>query len=394
MACLCCLLLAVLGDLPQVQVDTLKTGQAVGELRQVTASQIKVGDRSIPLSEVLEVRFPAPPAPSTPATTSPATPVVNRVSILLNDGSRLTGSQATIKGPQLSLQSPELGAVSIRKNLIKSLRLAAADPKVEDAWLKLVERESKKDLIVVRKEDKLDFLAGVSGDIDPEIVKFLIDGEEVPVKSERVYGLIFNPAAATGKALASIDLAADVKLSAKQITMDGDKCQVILVSGTTVTVPLTQFRTIDFSLGKIRQLSQMKPSDVQYVPQFDVVWEYVPNAGPLKTPISLGGMTYPKGISIHSKTKLSFRLQSEYRRFQTTLGIDDLADDTGLLGDVHLKIMGDDKVLLEAEVKGPDEPRKVDLDVSGVRELQILVDFGGDLDIADWLSMGDAKVIK
>src|SRR5258707_295233 len=122
MACLCCLLLAVLGDLPQVQVDTLKTGQAAGELRQVTASQITVGDRSIPLAEVLEVRFPAPPAATT---TPPATPVVNRVSILLNDGSRLTGSQATIKGPQLSLQSPELGAVSIRKNLIKSLRLAA-----------------------------------------------------------------------------------------------------------------------------------------------------------------------------------------------------------------------------------------------------------------------------
>ncbi len=388
MAGLVWLLWAVLGggDIPQVQVDTLKSGQAAGELRQITASQIVVGERSVPLSEVLEIRFPAP--------TPPTAPVINPVEVVLNDGSRLSGAQVIVKNAFFSLQSNEIGTVTAAKNVVKSVRLAPADPKVEEAWQLLLGRESKKDLIVVRKEDKLDFLAGVAGDIDAEIVKFLIDGEEVPVKRERVYGLIFQPAALTGKATANIDLLSNVKLTSKLITLKGETCEVALVSGVNVKVPLNQFRTIDFSLGKIQQLSRLKPSDVQYVPQFDVVWEYLNDTGPLKTPISLGGQTYPKGLSIHSKTKLSFRLQGDYRRFQTVVGIDDLSDDTGLLGDVQLMILGDDKVLLDANVKGPDAPRKVDLDISGVKELQILVDFGGDLDIADWLSMGDAKVIK
>mgnify|MGYP003493769952 CR=1 FL=1 len=63
-------------------------------------------------------------------------------------------------------------------------------------------------------------------------------------------------------------------------------------------------------------------------------------------------------------------------------------------GDVHVVIQGDGKTLLETDVKGSDNPQPVDLDVSGIRDLDILVDFGADLDISDHLDLCDAKVIK
>ncbi|MDB5340890.1 MAG: hypothetical protein JWN70_6509, partial [Planctomycetaceae bacterium] len=247
---------------------------------------------------------------------------------------------------------------------------------------------------VVRKDNKLDFLAGVAGAVDDQVVKFLVDGEEVPVKRERVYGLIYQPPAATGKPQSIIELQGDVTLQSKQIVSKDQTYEVILASGVSLTVPAGQVRTIDFSLGKVRQLSQLKPSDVQYVPFWDQVWEYRKDVGPLSSPITLGGVAYAKGLSIHSKTKLTFRLQGEYRLFQTVLGIDDMADDTGALGDVKLTISGDGKPLFESDVKGTDAPRKVDLNVTGVRELQVLVDYGGELDIADWLSLADAKLVK
>jgi hypothetical protein len=49
---------------------------------------------------------------------------------------------------------------------------------------------------------------------------------------------------------------------------------------------------------------------------------------------------------------------------------------------------------LESDVRGSDPPQNLDLDVAGVRDLEILVDFGGDLDIADHLDLADAKVVK
>ncbi|MES2792733.1 MAG: NPCBM/NEW2 domain-containing protein [Planctomycetota bacterium] len=388
MACLLWMMWALLGDLPQVQVETLKTGPTAGELKQMTPSQIVVGERQVPLAEVLEIRFPPPATPSTAA--------ANPIEVMLSDGSRLTGSQITLSGTDSKLTSAELGNVSIRKNVIRSIRFTANDTKLDDSWQKILDRNSKKDVIVVRKDDKLDFLAGVAGSIDDQVVKFLVDGEEVPVKRERVYGLIYQPPAATGKPQSIIELQGDVTLQTKQIVSKDQGYQVILASGVTLTVPSGQIRTIDFSLGKVRQLSSLKPSDVQYVSFWGPswIWEYRKDVGPLSGPISLGGLSYEKGLSIHSKTKLTYRLQGDYRLFQTVLGIDDMSDDNGTLGDVKLTISADGKPLLEADVKGTDAPRKVDLNVTGVRELQILVDFGGDLDIADWLSLGDAKLTK
>ncbi len=382
MAGLLLMVWALLGDLPQVQVDTLKTGQAAGELKQMTPTQIVVGNRMVPLTDVLEIRFAPPAAP------------VSVVEVILNDESRVTGSQIVLSSTELRLTSAELGTITARKNVIRSIRFAANDTKLDEAWLKILARDSKKDVIVVRKDNKLDFLAGVAGTVDDQVVKFLVDGEEVPVKRERVYGLIYQPPAATGKPQSIIDLQGDVTLQAKQIVSKDQNYEVILASGVTMTVPAGQVRTIDFSLGKVRQLSQLKPTDVQYVPFWDQVWEYRKDIGPLSSPITLGGVAYAKGLSIHSKTKLTFRLQGDYRLFQTVLGIDDMADDTGALGDVKLTISGDGKPLFESDVKGPDAPRKVDLNVTGVRELQILVDYGGELDIADWLSLADAKLVK
>jgi hypothetical protein len=73
------------------------------------------------------------------------------------------------------------------------------------------------------------------------------------------------------------------------------------------------------------------------------------------------------------------------------MGIDALV---GRRGNVRVVISADGNPLLETDVRGTDKPRLVDLDVSGRRELQILVDFGKDLDIADHLDLADARLIR
>ena len=55
---------------------------------------------------------------------------------------------------------------------------------------------------------------------------------------------------------------------------------------------------------------------------------------------------------------------------------------------------GEGKILFEADVRGTDAPQVLDLDVTGIRFLEILVDFGREFDIADHLDLGDAKLIK
>ncbi|MDB5389803.1 MAG: hypothetical protein JWM11_5449 [Planctomycetaceae bacterium] len=398
MTCLCWLLGILLADLPQVQVETLKSGATSGVLQHISATQISVNDKVLPLTDVLEVRFPAPAAIATPAAAMPPTPI----EIALSDGTRFQASAIVFTKGDIKATSPRLGEIAIKKALIKSLRLQADDPQFRDAWQKLLSKETKKDLIVVRKENKLDFIAGVAGEVTDTTVNFLVDGEEFPARREAVYGLIYQPAPPTAKLTATVELQGSDLLQSKLITLQEEKCQIITVSGLTISVPLGQLKTLDFSAGKIRYLSQIDPIDVQLFPFWDPsdYLAYRRNfSGPLGilTPITLRGKPYAKGLAIHSKTILKYRLSGEFRRFQAVMGIDDFAgkkDQPDSWGDVHVKISGDSKILYEGDAKRFDAPVLLDFDVSGVRDLVILVDYGGNLDIGDWLDLADAKLSK
>ena len=75
---------------------------------------------------------------------------------------------------------------------------------------------------------------------------------------------------------------------------------------------------------------------------------------------------------LHSRTKLSYRLTRAFDRFAALAGIDDRYRSEG---DVTLTISGDGKQLLSEHLTGSRQVQ-IDLDLRGVRRLEILVDYG------------------
>ena len=101
---------------------------------------------------------------------------------------------------------------------------------------------------------------------------------------------------------------------------------------------------------------------------------------------------FSKGLAVHSRTLLIYRLPGDYTRFIATAGIDPRVRDGG---NVRLQISGDGKILFDGAVTGKDpEPLELDVDITGVHRLRILVDYGDQTDIADYLHLCNAKVTK
>lgn len=379
-------LAAALAGLPRVDLETLKGDRHSGELREIGESSVRLGtgdgELNLPTAELLEVRFPD--AAAKPDAGMP-------LELFLVDGSHLFCSTAARAGSEIRVESTRLGTLAIPLKSVANVRFGPADPKLLAAWNALCEKDAKTDLVVTRKGEVLDFLNGVIGEFDEKTVKFLLDNDEVAINRQKVYGLIYKRPRATAKASCIADVDGQDELRLTQVTWDGTNCRGKLVGGPAVTLPLDKIRALDFSLGKVRYLSQMEPRDVKYVPYFDVVWKYRRDRNLDGGPIRLGNTTYARGLSIHSRTLLRYRLGGEFRSFQAMMGID---QSIAREGDVQVTISGDGKELLKADVKGIDEPRPVKLDVAGVRDLEILVDFGGNLDIADHLDLADAKVMK
>jgi alpha-galactosidase len=108
-------------------------------------------------------------------------------------------------------------------------------------------------------------------------------------------------------------------------------------------------------------------------------------AGPPGSPITLGGVTYEHGIGTLSINELIIDLKGQATRFLAVVGLNDNA---GRQGSVTVEIWLDNKKVLISDVlKVGSPPLKVDVDLTGARFLELLIDDGNDVstgDYADW----------
>jgi hypothetical protein len=373
----------------QFELTTLSGRRQAGVLTELSsdnASLTTAGKSAkFPLTEVLDIRAIGPKGATAAAD-------ARRPELALSDGSHFFFSGLRVSASGAQVETANLGKFALPLNSLASIRFTTIDPQIADAWRELAARELTRDMLVIRKGNVLDHLDGTVGSIDDVGIHFVIDGEDVALKREKIFGVVYaRRNAEVGKPVCEVTSTGGdfVKVQSAQWT-DG-QLKAGILGGAQVSIPGDQIVTLDFSLGKVRYLSQLEPREVKYTPFFDQVWTYYrdrPRDGGM---LRLGNKEYARGLWIHSRTLLKYRLNADYRRFQAVMGIDQAV---APLGNVHVVISGDDKVLHQSDVRGTDPPLNLDLDIAGVRELAILVDFGGDLDIADHLDLADAKVIK
>src|SRR5579862_3228412 len=374
----------------QFDLTTLSGQRSAGQLRELVGDHLTLksgnAETRVPLAEVLELRA---------VRTKPAVPPdVRRPELTLTDGSRIFWSALRVGNDrQVSVETPQFGKFNVPLNNVASIRLAPVDAQIADKWKELSARESTQDMLIIRKGNNLDHLDGTVGAIDEKRIHFVYEGEEVPdVKRENVFAVVFaRRNGDAGKPVCEVSALGGDLLKAQTAVWDATGVRIGIGGGAQLTIPAEQVTALDFSLGKVRYLSDMEPREVKYTPFFDQVWTYYRDSPRDGGALRLRNKEYARGLWIHSRTLLKYRLNGDYRRFQAVMGIDQAV---APLGNVHVVLSGDGKTLYESEVRGSDAPRNLDLDVAGVRELEILVDFGGDLDIADHLDLADAKVIK
>ncbi len=102
-------------------------------------------------------------------------------------------------------------------------------------------------------------------------------------------------------------------------------------------------------------------------------------------PLKLYGQTHTHGLGTHATSELSIDLKGQAGKFQAVLGVD---DEVGKNGTVTFEVWSDDKKLFDSGIMhGGDEPRHVDVNLSGAKRLLLVVTDAGDgidYDHADW----------
>ncbi|HTH05724.1 MAG TPA: NPCBM/NEW2 domain-containing protein [Ilumatobacteraceae bacterium] len=108
--------------------------------------------------------------------------------------------------------------------------------------------------------------------------------------------------------------------------------------------------------------------------------------------ITIGGVTYAKGIGMHATGALSVELASNCSAFSAFVGLDE--EVTSGIGTTRFQVYGDGTLIAETAVlTGNDAPVELTADLSGVETLRLVADEatnGKNFDHASW---GDAKLV-
>ncbi|QDT38131.1 NPCBM/NEW2 domain-containing protein [Stratiformator vulcanicus] len=378
---------------PEADVATLDGQTYSGTVAALNGTTLTLetsdGSESIATKQILEL---------TPKSATDGEASADSVAVRLRDGSQFGCSRVVVANREATLTCPDLGDIKVPSGAIESLRFGKLDAQVRRSWEEILERKQKSDVVVTRKSDILDRVEGTLDTISDEAIGFVPQGIDRTLKIARSNAVLFAVIFAetnerSAKPLCDLKMTSGDRVRLKKLatTEDGNLTGT-LVGGGNVTVAWSSVRAIDYSLGKVVSLSSLKPRDIEHTPYFDVDWPHRVDRNYDGETISIDRKTYSRGLVIHSKTSLQYRIDRDFRKFRAVMGIEDTVPSG--LGDVDVVFTGDGKELMKRKVTGSDKPIDVELDLKGVRDFEILVDFGGDLDISDHLALGDARLIK
>jgi hypothetical protein len=401
---------------PIVSARPLEGESVSGRLVELEAARIKLssGDtvRELEPSKLMWLDFLAPAAAQKPS-----------VWIDFLDGSRAFAISYVAHDGRatIGLATGQLLEVSTRS--IRTVRFKDQSSELAFQWREITTATTSADLIVTRKsstrtieqgenesrtvtEQALDQLEGTIHEVTPDVVRFEIDGEKVPIRREKLEGLVYyqparrdfsSPLCRLHDAGGSTWLVRDAKLA-------GNRLSVTTLGNLSLELPLNALAKLDYSVGNVAFLSDLEPDSgggeisVSLQPaamstKFSRVFQ-VRNRPPLGTDsFRIGGERFENGLSLHSPLKLVYRVPEGFKKLQATVGVDD-----SVVGPGHftLIVLGDGKELARHAftAETPRQPQTLQFDVASIRRITIVLESADGQDIGDQLNFCEARFTK
>jgi hypothetical protein len=335
-------------------------------------------------------------------------------SLLAIDDFVRKGHEATLK---LRAASPDNAQnLTLADRAVVAARLQPLAEAVAKQWDEIRKQDFASDVLVLikRNGESLDYIEGTIGDVTAERIEFKLDDQMRRVERSKVAGVIFyrSEKAPDAEPLCVLEGPDSLRVSVASLSLRDGLLHVKTVGGVKLELPTDAISSADFSAGKVVFLSDLdlateeRTSLVGLPGGAKLAAEYgrprrdqSAFGGPLTLWIptsdssgSAGHMqTFGRGLAVRSRTTLVYRVPKGFTRL---LGLAGIEPTTRGDGSVRLTISGDERPLVDTELAGNQSPQKLELDITGVKRVKIVVDYGKNLDTGDWVNLCDVRMVK
>jgi hypothetical protein len=349
-------------------------------------------ERSLPAGDVVELVFGSGRSPA------PARPGPADVEVRLSTGDVVRGTLGARSDEGVQLSSESFGNLLVKFGQIRSLVFLANEAFAP----KRPPEKVKKDLVFTKAGDRGEgtVLSASAAGVEYNSESF---GRDVTVACANMAGFWLTVTEKAPKEPAELFMTL--------LTTDGASVRGRVASlregvlafkdlyGGEHKVPANRIAGLYVKNGRVVYLSDLEPAAVEEDANFirgpkklpsDLEYPFQRDRSARGGKIVLGGVEHRKGLGVRAHSSLSFALAGGFKRFQSTFGLDAAARD---LGSVLAEVWVDGRKAKDLALKAGDAPLPVDLDVSGARELRLVVTWGGtgQSDFAGW---GSARLIR
>jgi hypothetical protein len=349
----------------------------------------------------------ADPQPATPAAPTPPTPAPRVATtgstawlVVLVGGDRLHGMVPKWDATGLSF-TPAAGA--------GGATLAIPLDQVAELWLGDAAEQAKArglmpadvgadDVAFVRKDpDAIVPVKGTALKLAGDAVSFRYEGRDRRLATAKLVGLVLgNHRAATptvGGAQFTARLGDGDGITGEWVGLDHDRLTLRTAWGQSLPLAVSEVYRVVAVGGRLTYLSDLRPARVEQVPFFGRPVPYRIDHALSGGPIRLADGTHDKGIAVHARCVLEYDLGGKFDRLRGEVGFE---QPDAKLGSAAIRVTGDGRTLFDAPgARGDQPPAPLDLDVTGVRRLSLVVDFGpGGQGVRARVDWADVRLLR
>ena len=327
---------------------------------------------------------------------------LQKVCLVLCDGSQIFGEVSSGDQKSLGLNSPSFGEILIDLTKIREIRMGEVEELSETD-------DMESDILYFKTGDVLKCLIENFG---PGYVQVqhpqLGTRKEYFDKLERIVFAQLEAPQEFKKDTLAVVRGVDHSLLYGKITKITENSLTLYVFPLDQEVNILNSKIQHFSFlgGRFVYLSDLSPQDCQmkYIPYFPgPVEPFLPKRDKNQRgeEISLNGQSFFKGIGVLSRTEITVKLDQKYRKFQSHIGIDDQIREIykfhpySIGGSVVFQIYLDGRKNWDSGiVYWFDPPKSIDLDIQGYKEMVLIVDFAENAHVNDLANWAGARLIR
>lgn len=253
------------------------------------------------------------------------------------------------------------------------------------------------DRLLLRIDDSTETLNGLLESLDEKTVKFIWNNKSRSIPRESLIAISLASAIEAESKdrnclVRFFDNGSTIR--AKLHRLRGDVLELEVARNLVIQTELRLVQCISIRSELLQFVSDLSPASSEHKPivTFHRPFQKDRNvSGGLLTLSYPSIKTFEKGIGVASNSLLTYRLNKQFQVLCTTIGID---QETAGRGNCIFVVRGDDKELARVSKRGTDLAEKLHLNMEGIQILELIVEAGDDLDLADHANWCDLCLIR